>query len=587
MTKNSIIEFQVTFKSTKNIIENEASGRSYMHFWQIHSSTKRVRLDMVRKSHIRIDIDKNRELFFYEHKIEEPKITYGDLVTTYEWNVLNLKNVKLENGVLESYTKKLPHLNYSTIKDWGKINRFFTKYFSEASTPTESIKKLAYRLTKNAKTEHENVVSIYNYMQKNIKYIFAHFGKGGMIPHKAKRILSNLYGDCKDQTVLFIALLKAVNIEAFPSLLSTRTDQILDNNTVSPKLFNHVITYIPSERTWVDTTGHATVYPGLSWQENNQKTLLLNGKDSSLRKITFNDFQTINGKVVLKDLGEKIVGSFYFQPTGDVSSYYKFLISNSQDSKKSIQNSFNQLYQNSNIKNFEFLNLNNPSKYFEIKFDFEISPSTLNAEDLRYFNSVLPFLISMVIPVATLEKPNDRVYGYTLGYKIKLHLETLIYPQSKAVKASFKTIPSSYKAKFYNYDFSYDINSEKIKIEDTVTLHNNKISREEYDTFYRESKELLSNTSWLLETKKDKFQEEEFQLKEELSRNNSSEKQMELIEHFLSSASYEKAKKAVESLLKNEPNNGKAHYLYGVVLGYTDEFEKSDLEFDKAQSLGY
>ena len=585
--KNSIIEFQITSTTTKNIIANEAFGSSIMHFWQIHSSSKRMRLDPVRKSSLQIDIDKSRRLFFNENRVSNVKITQKSLITSYKWEISNLKRVKIEEGILTPYSEMLPSISYSTMEDWKSINSYFSKSFDEASFPSAKIKNLALSLTNSKMTQHEKIVSIYNYMQQNIKYIFAHFGKGGMLPHKADEVLANLYGDCKDQTVLFIALLKALNIEAYPSLLNASGVKILDNSAPSPTLFNHVIVYIPSENSWVDTVGYKSVYPGLSWQVNHKKTLLLNYQDVNLKKIVFNDLQTVNVEVELKDLEDKISGTFHFKPRGDLSSFYKSKLANSQDAKIKIENSFRQIYKNTKVTNFEILNIDNPSKYIEIKFNFEINNPAIDKDELKYYSSVIQNIVLMSLPLTSLPKPEDRIYGYLFGYKVKNTIKTVIYPATKAIKATFIKIPSSFKSKFYDYDFSYKISADKIEIHDSLFFKKNRITREEYDLFYRKSSELFNDISWLLQTKKDEFQEKEFQLKEELAQNSSGDKMLELVEHFLSASNYEKAKTNVIKLIEKEPNNAKAHYLYGVVLGYMDEFDKSDAEFSKARELGY
>lgn len=64
-----------------------------------------------------------------------------------------------------------------------------------------------------------------------------------MTPHSPAEILEKHYGDCKDKSCLLIAILKLLNVEAYPVLIHTEKTYELKNELPNP-LFNHLIVTI-------------------------------------------------------------------------------------------------------------------------------------------------------------------------------------------------------------------------------------------------------------------------------------------------------------------------------------------------------
>jgi transglutaminase-like putative cysteine protease len=62
----------------------------------------------------------------------------------------------------------------------------------------------------------EKVNALYNAVSLHVHYVGLSFGIGRYQPHAAEDVLSNEYGDCKDQQTLLAALLKAEDFDAWP-----------------------------------------------------------------------------------------------------------------------------------------------------------------------------------------------------------------------------------------------------------------------------------------------------------------------------------------------------------------------------------
>src|SRR5690606_21003711 len=84
-------------------------------------------------------------------------------------------------------------------------------------------------------------------------YVAVYLGNGGLEPNAADSILGNLYGDCKDHTVILGALLAAKGIASTPVLIGAGGGPTLPQIAVLGR-FNHAINYIPEFDLYLDST---------------------------------------------------------------------------------------------------------------------------------------------------------------------------------------------------------------------------------------------------------------------------------------------------------------------------------------------
>lgn len=150
-----------------------------------------------------------------------------------------------------------PRLAISSFKDYEALGAAYWAEAGKKSAATPEIKKLADEITTGIKEPKEQAAAIYDWANRNIRYLSIVLGRGGWIPHDVTEILANRYGDCKDYTTLLQALLAAKNIESHPFILRA------DGNDWFPKVavteyFNHAILYIPSLEIFADATAPNT-----------------------------------------------------------------------------------------------------------------------------------------------------------------------------------------------------------------------------------------------------------------------------------------------------------------------------------------
>ena len=175
--------------------------------------------------------------------------------STYSWEARNLEAVKHESSS-PSVLNLIPRIIVRVFPPSGKssgILRTFeswtdvSRYLSELSEPQvqidDALAGKARELTANAKTEFEKIQAIGRYAQ-NIKYVSIQIGTGrggGYRPHSSLEVFKKSYGDCKDKANLMRAMLKALNITAYPVVIYAGDPNYVHEEIPSPNQFNHCI----------------------------------------------------------------------------------------------------------------------------------------------------------------------------------------------------------------------------------------------------------------------------------------------------------------------------------------------------------
>ncbi len=146
-----------------------------------------------------------------------------------------------------------PYFTASSFKSYAEVGQAYQARALPQTRITPEIAALARRLIGDAATPEEKTRRLYNWVARNIRYLGIYAGSGGYVPHSAASILKNRFGDCKDHVTLLEAMLRSVGIESTPALINADRAYLLPTTPVTG-IFDHVITYVPSLKLFLDST---------------------------------------------------------------------------------------------------------------------------------------------------------------------------------------------------------------------------------------------------------------------------------------------------------------------------------------------
>ncbi len=204
----------------------------------------------------------------------------------YSWEVHNLKVEKEEEGA--PYWKVVPRIDFCTdsfqyggnagnMASWENFGKWIAGLNSDVNTlPPDRAEKVR-QMTANLKTDKEKARFLYEYLQKNMRYVSIQLGIGGFKPFPAVFVDDKKYGDCKALSNYMYAMLKAVNIPAYYAIIRAGENEEPADLSFSQNRFNHAIICIPfkNDTTWLECTSSTQPFGVLGTFTENRNALLI------------------------------------------------------------------------------------------------------------------------------------------------------------------------------------------------------------------------------------------------------------------------------------------------------------------------
>lgn len=127
-------------------------------------------------------------------------------------------------------------IQFSEYNDWRDVSEWANRLFETKETSPFQLPDLP-----PAATTGESAVRALQFVQENIRYLSISIGENSHRPYPPEEVLSRRYGDCKDKTLLLVAILRRLGIQAEPVLISSQSRKGLRDMLPSPALFDHAI----------------------------------------------------------------------------------------------------------------------------------------------------------------------------------------------------------------------------------------------------------------------------------------------------------------------------------------------------------
>jgi tetratricopeptide (TPR) repeat protein len=171
----------------------------------------------------------------------------------------------------------------STVQSWDSYVRWEQALLDDAFPQSESLDRLAKKITLGAQTPREKLDRLWAYVAQEIRYQQEYEDTiAGVKPHSATVVVERGYGDCKDKSVLLIRLGRAVGLDLrFAILRTTPAGEVL--REIPNQQFNHAITYAPKqegipEGFFLDTTTNGLDVGNLRTDDQGATSLVLEPK---------------------------------------------------------------------------------------------------------------------------------------------------------------------------------------------------------------------------------------------------------------------------------------------------------------------
>ena len=204
----------------------------------------------------------------------------------YVWQVANLKAIKPEKGAVQWAV--CPRIDFAAskfeyyglpgdISSWQSYGKWQQELNADVSTLSPQRADEIRKMTADIKTDKEKAQFLYNYLQKNMRYVSIQLGIGGLKPFPAEFVDQKKYGDCKALSNYMVAMLKAVNIPAYYAKVKAGANEEPCNAAFPFDMSNHIIVCVPfkGDTTWLECTSNTQQFGKLGSFTENRNALLI------------------------------------------------------------------------------------------------------------------------------------------------------------------------------------------------------------------------------------------------------------------------------------------------------------------------
>jgi len=216
------------------------------------------------------------------HGLEFEQQAAGDK-TVYRWRYASPTALVDDTASLSPYDR-LPRYFISSFASYDALARAYLALAAGKVQVTPKIKALAEEITAGVTQRRQQAQRIYNWVAGHVRYVSIALGNGGLVPHDADTILANVYGDCKDHTVLLASLLKAKGIDSEMVLVNLGASYTLSEVPTLAQL-NHAITWLPEFGLYVDATSGVGPFGTLPIEEYGKPVVHTGGTGKAVRSI--------------------------------------------------------------------------------------------------------------------------------------------------------------------------------------------------------------------------------------------------------------------------------------------------------------
>jgi hypothetical protein len=172
----------------------------------------------------------------------------------YLWDLRQMPALSVEDSLPADYDPE-PCVQLSEFNSWAEVNRWALGLFQPASafSPALSAKINEWRQFPD---QEQQILAALRFVQDEVRYFGIEIGVSAEKPADPSTVFARRFGDCKDKSRLFVSVLRALGIEAYPVLVNSTLCRGIEDWQPSAGAFDHCIaTVICNGQTyWLDPT---------------------------------------------------------------------------------------------------------------------------------------------------------------------------------------------------------------------------------------------------------------------------------------------------------------------------------------------
>ncbi len=430
ITEGAVIEYAVTL--TENQLINK---KDFVTSYPVQSKEPIV------KARFTVQVPREKKIFM--KTLNEAFNTFGASLQPavrqesdrmlYSWDFTSIPQI-IPEPLMPPDVDVNPTILMTTFHSWQEIYEWWEKLATPQMQADTAIRQTVRQLTSACKTPEAKARAIHAFCCRNIRYVAVEYGQAGYEPHAAADIFRNKYGDCKDQAVLLVTMLRQAGLSAWPVLIPTKDCYNLDP-AFPAVLFDHCIAAVDigGKTIFMDPTAETCSFGDMPVSDQDRRVLVYKEHEYFISQTPLfsSDHNNVKQDIVIRLSSDETMraektittsGSF------DQAQRYWLLYTPPQMVEEILATKIQDVSIGGKLTSYSVRNLQNLSLPVVLQYQFSGPEYLLQAGPLR----ILPQLFSVDL---TATAKSQRVFAIDLG-ALESRVTTLAirFPESYAVE---------------------------------------------------------------------------------------------------------------------------------------------------------
>ncbi len=436
----------------------------------------------VKNFKVKITYPKEVEVGFTTYKLPQEKTTFytsnSGKLNKLEWQFSDLEDIKIEYKMpsylslisqIHPFVKSMINPEGKTIQVMGSaelLHAWYRKIMKENSLKHEDrdqIQTILDSILSADQAEIDKVRTVFQWVQKNIKYIAFEYELGGFVPRPPQMVCERRFGDCKDMAALIHEMLKLAGVKSYLTWVGTRRIPLKYSELGTPSVDNHMITtYFDANKKpyFLDATHQFLIF-GQTPYHLQGKEVMISYSDTTFELMTVptdsSELNQLYDSCYLRIKSDNtLAGNGLYAVTGNFLSDELYDIASYRDDElhKYAKNTVSKGSNKFKLTSHNISNKNNVNEPFKITYDFELPDYFVFLKDKMYCNLNL-FKDQMTESIKDRKHPIEDDYQYEAKLIAVLELpdtHKLAYLPEKTAK----------KMNGFGYEIAYEVHENLI-----------------------------------------------------------------------------------------------------------------------------
>jgi tetratricopeptide (TPR) repeat protein/transglutaminase-like putative cysteine protease len=207
------------------------------------------------RDEFRVRVPKGRAFHFAAVNGQcDPVIRDEGKTRLYLWTVTNHPELPPDDNLPTKEALRL-QVACSTFGSWAEVGKWKQTLRAKCWECTPEIKDTVREITRGLTEPTEKARALTYWVRKRVRYLSMSASGAGYTPQLPAQVLSNLYGDCKDQSQLLAVMLREAGIKVELVTLGVQDDgQVLPEVPMPWGTHAILLATIDGRQHWIDTT---------------------------------------------------------------------------------------------------------------------------------------------------------------------------------------------------------------------------------------------------------------------------------------------------------------------------------------------